>query len=212
MSLRILAFSDIHNDLHALRTIVEEPADIYVCAGDITFAERGIERIAEILKPIADRLVIVPGNNELPETIARIFPGNVHLRRIKMMGVRIGGIGGSPRTPFNTLFEWDEDWARSELKQLGPVDIFVSHAPPNRTELSLTRAGIHAGSEAVREYIERYQPRLAIVGHVHEAAGRWVKIGNTVVVNPGPRGKLILWGESEGNGESIDALPLDLGN
>ncbi len=212
MSGRILAFSDIHNDIHALRTIIQEPAEIYICAGDLTFAERGIETIAKILDPIKDRLVIVPGNNERPETIERIFPLSVHLRAVEIAGLRIGGIGGSPRTPFNTLHEWEEEWAKERLEELGPVDILVSHAPPNRTELSRTRAGIHAGSEAVRWYIERYQPELAIVGHVHEAAGKWIRMGKTLVVNPGPRGKLILRGKAQGNGQPVHPLPLDLGD
>ena len=40
------------------------------------------------------------------------------------------------------------------------------------------------GSRAVREAIERYQPLLALHGHVHESRGA-IKLGRTLCVNPG---------------------------
>ncbi|MDN5358376.1 MAG: uncharacterized protein PWP76_219 [Candidatus Diapherotrites archaeon] len=188
--MRILAFSDIHNDWHQLRSLTQEDADIYICAGDLTFGERGLETAADILLPINDLLYIVPGNNERPDHLEEFFRHVIHGRVENVKGIRIGGIGGSPRTPFNTLFEWDEDYAYKILERLGKTDIFVSHTPPKGTELARTMSGHDAGSEAVRWYIEEYQPRVAIVGHVHERAGSETWIGETVVVNPGLRGKL----------------------
>jgi Icc-related predicted phosphoesterase len=41
-----------------------------------------------------------------------------------------------------------------------------------------------AGSTAVREAIERYQPLLALHGHIHESKGS-IKIGRTLCLNPG---------------------------
>ena len=41
-----------------------------------------------------------------------------------------------------------------------------------------------AGSRAVRELIERYQPALALHGHIHESRGI-TRIGRTVCINPG---------------------------
>ena len=41
-----------------------------------------------------------------------------------------------------------------------------------------------AGSAAVRQAIEKYQPMLGLHGHIHEAQGM-VKIGRTTCVNPG---------------------------
>ena len=41
-----------------------------------------------------------------------------------------------------------------------------------------------AGSQAVRNVIERYQPLIALHGHIHESRGT-VKIGKTVCINPG---------------------------
>jgi Icc-related predicted phosphoesterase len=43
---------------------------------------------------------------------------------------------------------------------------------------------ISAGSTSVRSAIERYQPLLALHGHIHESRGV-AKIGRTICLNPG---------------------------
>jgi len=191
VAVELLAFSDIHNDWHALKALTRERADAFICAGDLTFSERELETAAEILSPVKDVLFIVPGNNELPEHLRELFPHAVHGRVAEFMGLRIGGIGGSPRTPWNTLFEWDEEYAYGLLEGLGEVDIFVAHAPPRGTGLARTASGVDAGSEAIRWYVEQYQPEYAVVGHIHERAGTVERVGKTVVFNPGPKGKLL---------------------
>ncbi len=188
--MRAIAFTDIHNDWHALRSLVNEGADLYICAGDLTFSERGLATAAEILLPVREFLFIVPGNNEWPEHLREFFPHVVHGRVEEYNGIRIGGIGGAPRTPWNTLFEWDEEYAFKILEKLGETDVFIAHAPPKETKLARTINGDDVGSEAVRWYIEEHQPRYAVVGHIHERAGVVERIGETVVFNPGVRGKL----------------------
>jgi Icc-related predicted phosphoesterase len=41
-----------------------------------------------------------------------------------------------------------------------------------------------AGSRAVREAIEKYQPILSLHGHIHESRGA-VRLGRTLAINPG---------------------------
>ncbi len=69
--------------------------------------------------------------------------------------------------------------------------IFVSHNAPYNTKLdkismSAHKAvrGKHYGSKMVRRVIEKYQPVLAVCGHIHEGFGK-DKIGKTVCVNTG---------------------------
>ncbi|NPA77216.1 MAG: hypothetical protein GXN93_05710 [Candidatus Diapherotrites archaeon] len=192
--IRILAFSDIHNDWTTLRTLLQENADCYVCAGDLTYNERGIRKAYEIMKHTLNRIYIVPGNNERPETIAALFPKHVHGRVLECRGLRIGGIGGTPRTPWHSAFDWDEDYAYKILETLGETDVFISHSPPKGTTLAKTADGKDVGSEAVRWYIDTYQPEYAIVGHVHERAGIVEKIGKTTAINAGRKGKIIILG------------------
>lgn len=73
------------------------------------------------------------------------------------------------------------------------------HCPPYGTRLDIcpkidenlrpvVRFGqvttIHAGSKAVREFIETHQPLMGLHGHIHESYAS-EKIGKTVCINPG---------------------------
>ena len=65
-----------------------------------------------------------------------------------------------------------------------PQHLMICHTPPYDTRLDRLRNGTPVGSVAVRAFIERHRPDVAVVGHIHE--GRGVdRIGRTVVVNPG---------------------------
>lgn len=64
----------------------------------------------------------------------------------------------------------------------------------------------HYGSKLTRRIIDRYQPVLAIGGHIHENQGK-CKIGKTIVVNPGAaidgRAAIIDFDEKKGRIKSI---------
>jgi len=77
--------------------------------------------------------------------------------------------------------------------------VFNLHVPPIRTAIDtapvidenlspVIQGGSilmgPAGSEAVRAVIEKYQPLIALHGHIHESRGM-SKIGKTVCINPG---------------------------
>ena len=70
--------------------------------------------------------------------------------------------------------------------------IFLSHNVPYNTKLDKITSkkahakakGKHYGSKLVRRIIDKYQPVLAIGGHIHEGSGMQ-KLRKTFVVNPG---------------------------
>ena len=186
--MRFLAFSDIHGDWKRVKILLSTDVDLYVCAGDISNDNR--DQFIEFLRIIRGKeLYMVPGNRDRPEWIPNYM--NIHGEKKTYMGITFGGLGGSPITPFETIFEWEEDHAYQILEKIGYVDVFVSHAPPKGTKLSLTFSGKEAGSEAVRWYIEEYVPRIAIVGHIHEREGLSEKVLSTPVINPGKKGAII---------------------
>ncbi|RLJ09204.1 MAG: hypothetical protein DRP13_00870 [Candidatus Aenigmatarchaeota archaeon] len=67
--------------------------------------------------------------------------------------------------------------------------VYVFHVPPKNTKLDILYTGEHAGSEAVRKFIEKVQPLLSLHGHIHESpdmSGSWKeRIGKTLCINPG---------------------------
>ncbi len=66
--------------------------------------------------------------------------------------------------------------------------IFLSHCPPRNTQLDVAY-GRHAGSQALREFLERTQPAISLHGHVSQVEqrqGRFAEwLNETLVVNPG---------------------------
>jgi hypothetical protein len=70
-----------------------------------------------------------------------------------------------------------------------PYDSGLDEAPELDENLKMKASGSGVstkpvGSVAVRNAIEKYQPLLALVGHVHEGRGH-VRIGRTLCINPG---------------------------
>ena len=67
--------------------------------------------------------------------------------------------------------------------------IGVIHCPPYGTRCDVLFNREHIGSRALRNWIERHQPILALHGHIHESpnmSGAFAdRVGRTVVVNPG---------------------------
>jgi len=132
--------------------------------------------------------VAVHGNcdgRDVPELLEKLGI-SAHDKRIEVNGIGVVGIGGSNITPFHTVWELTEDEIREILERnYRDGDVILSHVPPYGTKADLTHSGLHVGSQALREFIEEKKPPLVITGHIHE--GRSVdKIGETLVVNPGP--------------------------
>ena len=69
--------------------------------------------------------------------------------------------------------------------------MLICHAPPYGTALDRVRAGLHAGSTAVRDFIDKYQPDYFFCGHIHEAEGVEIAMGRTRARNVGKSGYLL---------------------
>ena len=117
-------------------------------------------------------------------------------------------LGISNLTPWHTPREFPEEVIAERIEETvrGITDftnvIFNFHVPPFGQGLDMCpeldtsvdppapvmhggeQAFKPAGSTAVLEAIQKYQPLLVLTGHIHEARGT-VQIGRTFVVNPG---------------------------
>jgi len=195
--LRLLIFSDIHNDWKALEKLLDTEADYYIAAGDqITWA-KGLERCGEILQRRADQVYVLPGNHESAEQIAnmcaRYGMHNFHERHFQVGAWQVAGLGYSNPTPFNTPGEYSETQLADRLQRFAELEplVLVCHTPPYGTELDRIRSGLHAGSSAVRDFIQKHQPQYFFCGHIHEAEGVQIEIGKTRAFNVGKKGYLL---------------------
>ena len=187
--MRILLASDIHGSPRAATVIQKNVAkaspDLFVACGDLTdfgpvsFAE-------ELLRSIPVKTFAVPGNCDPYELVKSLdeMGVNLHGKKAKFGGVTFVGLGGSNPTPFRTPFEISEDEIARILEiAMEPKAVLISHPPPFGFG-DVTRNGVHVGSRAVKAIVDKYQPRLVMTGHIHEARG--IFKGPSTIVNPGP--------------------------
>ena len=196
--MRLLAFSDLHQDRDAARSLVERSAeaDVLIGAGDFAVMRHGIDDVIEILRGVDKPVVLVPGNGESDAELREACAGwgsahVLHGEVVTLEGVPFYGIGGGiPVTPFG---EWSFDLTDDEAEvmlQGCPMDgVLVSHSPPHGHVDEA--GGRHLGSHSVLETIERVSPRLVVCGHIHGCWGQRAAIGPTLVVNVGPEGQFL---------------------
>jgi len=194
---RLLVFSDIHNDARALERLMAIEADYYFAAGDLVSWGRGLDKMGEIMRPRAERVYVLPGNHESEADIAAFCSRyrfvNFHGGALDLDGTRVAGLGYSSPTPFDTPGEYSEEEMAQRLakfNKLAPL-VMVCHAPPLETSLDRVHEGLHAGSRAVRDFIERVQPAHFFCGHIHEAEGVVEQMGSTRAMNVGKKGYLL---------------------
>jgi Icc-related predicted phosphoesterase len=194
---KLLIFSDIHSDARALERLMEMEADYYFCAGDLVNWGRNLDAMGEILKKRADRVYVIPGNHESAQQIAdlcaRFGLNDFHGGRMQAGDFQVTGLGYSNPTPFDTPGEYTEQELEEKLHAFDGVKPMISicHAPPHGTMLDRITNLRHAGSRAVREFLQREKPRFFFCGHIHEAAGVTEKLGETSAMNVGKKGYLL---------------------
>ncbi|MGD0200341.1 MAG: metallophosphoesterase [Bryobacteraceae bacterium] len=195
--MKLLVFSDIHGDHAALGRLMATDADYYFAAGDLTSWGRGLDGCGEILRRRGDRMYVLPGNHEsnlqIAEFSRRFGFIDFHGRSFEAGGYHIAGLGYSTPTPFNTPGEYTEQEMARRLELFAKLEplVLVCHCPPAGTDLDRVRKGVHAGSTAVRDFIEQRQPAYFFCGHIHEAEGQEIQIGKTLCWNVGRRGHLL---------------------
>ncbi len=195
--MKIQLFSDIHGDLRALERVMSVEADHYICAGDLANWGRRLDECGEILRPFGDRFHIIPGNHETASQVSALCEkfglDDFHCRSFQMGNFHVAGLGYSNITPFQTPGEYTEQQLEEKLSPFNGVKplLLVCHVPPFRTMLDKIVNMRHAGSTAVRAFIEREQPEHFFCGHIHEAAGAAERIGETKAMNVGKRGFLL---------------------
>ncbi|HZL87142.1 MAG TPA: metallophosphoesterase family protein [Pirellulaceae bacterium] len=194
--MNLLLFSDLHCDAERAQALVRRSreVDVVVCAGDLGNVRRGLAQTIAVLKAIDKPTVLVPGNNESASELieaARNWPSAVvlHGSGTQLTGVEFFGLGGGvPITPFGDWsFDLTEENAAKLLEACPKGAVLVSHSPPQGV-LDVTSSGKSLGSSAVRQAIERCQPKLVVCGHIHACGGQMEMIGETMVINAGPEG------------------------
>lgn len=174
----IVHVSDTHNLFFDLPA-----ADILVHSGDATESgfkgdEAEMDAFVAWWQAMATRFrfrVFVPGNHDHTKLAAKLLCDGVTSfvlvdQRATILGLKFYG------TPWNNCcmaFHCDADARAAKFKQVpNDLDVFVTHAPPQRV---LDGPG-RLGCRQLADIAERVNPPLWLFGHIHIGAGMLRKV------------------------------------
>jgi uncharacterized protein len=193
--MRIVCLTDLHGRLAAAKRILADagPADAVLLGGDLTTfgSPDDAEAVVLLAQKHASLVAAVAGNCDsaaIDQRLGELGVG-LHGRGIVCGDIGIHGLSAIP--PWKRgMYELTEEQLAAalaagyaEIKDAGQK-VLLAHVPPRGLKLDRTFFWTHAGSTAVREFVERTQPALVVCGHIHE--GRGVEtLGQTTVVNCG---------------------------
>ena len=195
--MKIVVLADIHGSLEPLVRL-ERPlseADVVLVAGDITNfggAEQ-TQSVIELIGRFAPCVLAVPGNCDPSPVDASLSEAGVSLHGRAVCvdswwfvgaGGALAGLGSLPNEAGERLFI---ETLEKGYAQCGDPSrlVVVTHQPAWNTAMDAVSPGRHVGNRAIRAFIDKARPRLAVSGHIHEIIGS-EQLGPTTLVNPGP--------------------------
>jgi len=200
--MKIIALADIHGYVEHLKPDSAlcraiGSADVVLIAGDITHFGGAKEAawVLSSLKQYNENVFAVTGNCD-QDTVGEYLRAesmNLSCDGTIAGDVVLVGINWSQACEEHTTTQTCEEHIATYLSNMdtkwptGKDMIFVSHRPAGGTVVDEVSIDRHVGSMAIRDFIEKHQPVLAISGHIHEAICVG-KLGRTTLVNPGPFG------------------------
>lgn len=196
--MQLFVFGDIHRDFKTLKYLVSQKAGLFICHGDLSDLGEGLEEAGEILAPLKERLWLLPGNNETCEQIQVLCQKHgfvdFHQKLIKKKNYFFAGFGYSTATPFGTPGEVRESEFAKALKKFSRQKnlVLICHSPPKDSQLDVLPSGVHVGSQAIRNFIEKEKPLYFFCGHLHENAGKKQRLGETTCFSVGKQGQRLV--------------------
>jgi Icc-related predicted phosphoesterase len=208
--MKILAFVDLHSkprspeyvnfytslkyvkDLKA--KVKKHKPDVVVCAGDVSLFENHIDEIMKRISKIHKKILMIPGNHETGAVMRKICSFYDNLVFINKKAVKVGDyffVGFSGEGFLRRDQDLERFIKKIKPKIKGKKVVLVTHAPPYETKLDKIGRE-HCGNRTIRNFIKSNKNIvLEICGHIHENAGKQDKLNNALLINPGPKGKVI---------------------
>lgn len=195
--MKLMVLADIHGTLEPLEQMQTalSAADVVLLAGDITnFGNtKHVRAVFDTLGQYARTILAVPGNCDPPMVDAWLTQNgrNLHGRAVGVDGWWFVGAGGTlpelgrlPNEAGERLFTDALDHGLAQCKDPDRL-VLVTHQPAWNTRMDAIGPDRHTGNRAIRAFMDRARPRLAVNGHIHDLIGS-DRVGPTTLVNPGP--------------------------
>jgi Icc-related predicted phosphoesterase len=176
--MRLLAVADQEPHIPLERLVAHHKPDAVVLLGDL---------LPDWLDPLcrfSDLSILgVYGNHDDGHYLEARNLTDVHLSTAEVGEARFTGFEGCVQYRWGAPLQYTQDEATRMARKLPEADVLLSHAPPAGVHEEPHDDRAHEGFEALREYVERVQPRLAIHGHTPPPPRPPEYIGRTKVVH-----------------------------
>lgn len=199
--MKLLLISDLHGKIENLEKLRPqfESSDAIVFAGDFTEFGKYETSLPAVkkLREMHENIFCVLGNCDKTDLLEQIEKQDMCCERgiVYFEGLAFSGSGGGSKFTGTTPNEREEDDLLSDFDVVrnSALDgegqwnnlILVSHNPPKDTLCDECAPNVHVGSSMLSDFVRETKPLALVCGHIHE--GRAIdKIGETVVINPGP--------------------------
>jgi Icc protein len=146
--------------------------DLVVLTGDLTDAgcRAEYDNLASLLAPLRAPVVLLPGNHDVPETLAEVFPAEREWPRALDVGpLRLLLLDDSvPGSPNGRVGPEQLAWLDRTLGESSAPTIVAVHHPPYATGIThMDEMGLDDG-DALGDVIERHRHVVRVItGHLH---------------------------------------------
>lgn len=169
-------------------------ADLVVCLGDISFFENGLPLILRDLDLIGKKVLMLPGNHEDEDTLKKLckktkFIHYFHKDIIEIEGITFFSYGGGGFLIEDPRFDETVNKFQTKLVEAKKI-VLLTHQPPFNTVLDVVQKK-NVGNLNIKDFIRDYNPIIAVSGHIHDNFYKEEKFRETLIFNPGPKGKII---------------------
>jgi uncharacterized protein len=173
--MRVLALADQRPALDPALMAHKLHVDAVLLLGDLDRA--WIESLSEARIP---RLG-VHGNHDEPGLLEELGIDNLHRRQLSLGPLTVAGFEGCVKYGRGGPHQYTQKEARKLARKLPRADVLISHCPPLGINDDPDDPS-HIGFEGLRDWVDKYNPRHVLHGHVHPLPGQVIeRYGDTQV-------------------------------
>ena len=156
--MRVLAFADEPPRADPAELVASNGPELVVTLGDLR--PEWIESLADGDVPKLG----VHGNHDGEDDLERLGIRDLHLDRVEVGGWSFAGFGGSVRTHGAGPHAYTQKEAARAVRRLPPAEVLITHSPPRGIN-DEPGDPVHEGFDALRDWVERHEPRYVLHGH-----------------------------------------------
>lgn len=159
--MNVLAVADRNPHINYDEVIRDNRIELVITLGDLTREDLlPLQQITHIPK------IGVYGNHDSGTYMDELGIWDMHLKIWEFGGLKFGGFQGCVRYKADpTAIMCTQEEANAMMQIMPAVDVFMSHCPPRGINDEDEIA--HQGFDALRTYIDTYQPAVLLHGHTY---------------------------------------------